>query len=668
MKTILDVLNEELLKTPSFIDGEGKIIKEKVKTCALNLDNELLDVLFSNNELKNAFFTKRGDFYVFDKVKFSWIVSSSDFLPDSYTSFKNKIGLVDSNGNFIKSKDDVALSFPYKDCVLEFDSTDENEQRDEIFLNENLASSQIDTLLESKAFCNAKQYDSVGTKEIGKYEDGNLLIKGNNLIALHSLFPRFEGRIQCMYWDILYNTSSDQIPYNDSFKHSSWLTMMKNRLEIAKKLLKQTGIIFIHLDSNEMAYLKVLMDEIFERKNFLGLITCKVKAPSGVASGAQMIFDCSEYILTYARNADLTEYNHLQEEAEVVDERSKTSDFYKYILESVSYENMELVQELDGEKVYRIKKEDFVIKTMDDKSALAYYNNYKKIFRTAALSGGREKEIAKIVSAQADALESLFVFEHIPNKGKRAGQVCRDLIYKNGGVLMLSDFCKVDDSKKQITKMQHITSIFSNDWWQGISKEGAVTLNNGKKPEILLKTLIEMATKPNDFVLDAYFGTGTTGAVALKMGRRFIGIEQLDEHFEKSINRLVGVINGDKSGISKEVKWSGGGSFTSCEIAKNNYVYIDAIKSASSKEELLKIFDTLKDNPFVLNYNVKLDELSEVNREVLSELDEDIIKKVLINLLDKNSIYLNYEDIGGENTSLSSEDVAFTSSFYKVGE
>lgn len=656
---IYEELEKELKKVSRFCDSEGNVNKSVVQTSALNFDYELLGTLINNKLLKDTFFKNINGVLVFDKISFSWVITNNEFLPDSYTAFKNKIGLVDSSNSYISQSNDISLAFPYKDCLLEFDATDEDETRDEVFLNEILSRYEIDNLLSNKILSKPILHDGKDTN-VSLYNDENLLIKGNNLIAMHSLKHRFKGRIKMMYWDILYNTNSDNVPYNDSFKHSSWLTMMKNRLDVAEKLLSNEGIIMIHLDANEMAYLKVLMDEVFDRKNYLGMFTCKVKAPSGVASGAQMIFDCSEYILVYAKKIEKVTYNHLQEEAEVVDENSKTASFYKYILESVSFNNLELVQDLGEEKVYRIHKKDFSIKTMNDQSAVSYYNNYKKIFRTAALSGGREKEIAKIVSAQPDALESLFVFEHVPNKGKRAGQLCRDLIYKNGGILMLSDFCKVDNKKKQIIKMQHITSIFANDWWQGISKEGDVTLNNGKKPEILLKTLIEMATNPGDIVLDAYFGTGTTGAVAMKLGRKFIGIEQLESHYEKSIHRLNAVIEGDKSGISKDVKWNGGGSYITTELLTRNASYIELIKTGND-DELCRLYDLIYKNPCCLNHKVDTNIKLDVDFKSL-ELDDK--KKVLISMLDKNLLYVNYDEREDKSLNISDVDIAFSTSFY----
>ena len=662
--SIFDELQKTLISNKDFLDESGKLIKSKVETAALQMDPHLLSALLSSDSLKKAFFTEVNGVEVFDKVNFSWVLNDSEFLPDSFTSFKNKIGLINQGRDFISKSDDVVLSFPYKDCEIEFDSTDENEKRDEVFLNEVLCGKEINALLDKKAFSNASRHSKEGVSPTETYNDDNLVIKGNNLMSLYSLLPRFEGKIQMMYWDILYNTGSDQVPYNDSFKHSSWLAMMKNRLDAAYKLLKETGFIFVHLDAGEMAYLKVLMDEIFGRDHYVSTITCKVKAPSGVASGAQMIFDCSEYILVYAKNPLLSKYNNLTEDSEVIDEKSKTAEFYKYRLTSISYDHMELVKDLGDEKVYRIKKSDFSIEQMKDKSSLSYYMNREGIFRTAALSGGREKVIAEIVRAQPDNLESMFVFEHTPNKGKNAGKLVRDLIYKNGGILWLSDFSKVDDENKCLVKCQHITSIFNNDWWQGISSEGDTTLKNGKKPEILLKTLIDMSTDPGDWVLDAYFGTGTTGAVAMKMGRHFVGLEQLGEHFDKAVTRLDGVIAGEQSGVSKAVNWHGGGSFVSCELLKENQHFVDSIQTASGKD-LDAIYQNLMDSPFVLNYQVATDVISQIqNKDSYLALSDDDKKKVLIALLDKNLLYVCLSDINDSDLHVLDKDKDFTKSFY----
>lgn len=662
MKNI-EILYDVLKASPSFTDNEGNLLKNAIQEAALKMNPELLGLLIKNPETKSMFFSEVDEFLVFDKECFNWVIDSKDFLPSSYTGFKNKIMLTDEKGNSLKNNNDVVLSFPCKDCLLEMDSTKETDDRQEIFFNEVLMKKEIDTLLAPKVMTSVKRYDESGVQETTTLSDkDNLIIKGNNLLAMHSLLPRYKGQIKLMYWDILYNTENDNVPYADSFKHSSWLTMMKNRLEVAQKLLKENGAICIHCDINEMAHLKVLCDEIFDRNNFISIITCKVKAPSGVASGAQAIFDCSEYILIYAKDKNVFTYNHVSEDAEIVNEYSKTKDFYKYILHSVDFSKKEYIAEVDGEKIYRIAPEYFHITTMKSQTALDYYTNYESIFRTAALSGGKEKKVKAYLDTIPDANDYLYVYEHTPSKGKHSGQLCQDLIYKKGGLLMLKDFVKVSHKNKQVIKTQHITSIFANDWWQGIASEGNSTLKNGKKPEILIKTLLEMFTDENDFVLDAYLGSGTTAAVAHKIGRQYIGIEQLDSHLDMAVKRLQGVIAGEQSGISKSVNWQGGGNFVYCELAKNSQNMIDKISSVP-EIDLSALYDEIKASDFIC-YRVDIDAMDKEKNgfEKLSEIEK---RQFLISIIDKNTLYINYADMDDSDYSIDADTKKFNKNFYK---
>ena len=176
-------------------------------------------------------------------------------MPDSYTAFKNKIGLTADKRYLAKSKE-VVLSWPYKDCVLEGGQEKEDEKRKEIFHNEVLAPDEIDRLLEPKVFTNFKRINAKGEHEVSEIKPtDNLIIKGNNLLVLHSLKKRFAGKVKLIYIDPPYNTGNDEFKYNDSFNHSTWLTFMKNRLEIAKELLREDGVIFVQCDDNEQAYL-----------------------------------------------------------------------------------------------------------------------------------------------------------------------------------------------------------------------------------------------------------------------------------------------------------------------------------------------------------------------------------------------------------------------------
>lgn len=247
---------------------DGKLAKNKIVELALSLDPSLLKLLLSDDQLKGHFFQDVDGMLIFDKVAFQRFVNNKSFLPDSFTQFKNKIGLsVDSH--YLNESNDVVLSWPYKDCVLEGGQTKDDQKRNEVFWNETLAPEQVDTLLAAKALTNFKKFDSNGEHtdfELSKKD--NLVIKGNNLLALHSLMSVYRGKIDLIYLDPPFNTEHDSFLYNDKFNRSTWLTFMKNRLEAAKELLSDSGTIYVHIDHNEGHYLKVMMDEIFGKGNF----------------------------------------------------------------------------------------------------------------------------------------------------------------------------------------------------------------------------------------------------------------------------------------------------------------------------------------------------------------------------------------------------------------
>ena len=264
---LLDLLKQDP-KQRFYADNGKDLLRNKVYECAMKMDKDLIKLLLSNNRMKEKFFTDIDGTLVFDKTAFGWAINNKAFLQDSYTRFKNTIGLIDSKEQFISSKNDVVLSFPYKDCVLEGGQTKDDQKRGEIFYNELLAPDDVDRLLAPKVFTNMKRYTKDGEESITEFDDkDNLLIKGNNLLALSSILKRYEGRVKCIYIDPPYNTGSDTFNYNDNFNHSSWLVFMKNRLLLAKRLLREDGSIFVQCDDYEDAYLKVLMDEIFGEEN-----------------------------------------------------------------------------------------------------------------------------------------------------------------------------------------------------------------------------------------------------------------------------------------------------------------------------------------------------------------------------------------------------------------
>lgn len=274
-----DELVGTLKKNPEFISEDGSLLKNKIIESSMRLDETLIDLLFKNKKIRERLFKTVGKNYVFDKVEFSWLINNREFLPDSYTRFKNKIGL-SFNNEYLDKNENVVLSFPFKDCVLEGGQSIEDQKREEVFYNEIISQEQITNLLSPKVITNIKRISREGEQQNPEIsEHDNLIIKGNNLLVLSSLLKKYEGKIDLINIDPPYNTGTDSFNYNDKFNHSTWLVFMKNRLELAKRLLKDTGSIYVQIDVKEAHYLKVLMDEIFGRENFRSEIIWDTSIP-----------------------------------------------------------------------------------------------------------------------------------------------------------------------------------------------------------------------------------------------------------------------------------------------------------------------------------------------------------------------------------------------------
>ena len=216
-KNIFDVTGDLLKTNDKYVAEDGKLLKAVVYSDVMNMDSSLLEMLLSDETIKGTFFTEVSGTLVFDKQKFAWFMDSKEFLPDSYTRFTNKIGIT-TNGDFISKNNDVVLDFPYKDCVLEGGQDKEDQKRNEIFYNETIANDEIRRMFAPKVLSNAKRYTVDGVDEnIDFFDNDNLIIKGNNLIALSSLLKRYEGQVKCIYIDPPYNTGSDGFGYNDNF-------------------------------------------------------------------------------------------------------------------------------------------------------------------------------------------------------------------------------------------------------------------------------------------------------------------------------------------------------------------------------------------------------------------------------------------------------------------
>ncbi len=654
-------LNTILKKETSFLDQEGDIMTNAVIDGAYKADVRLIELLISDKEIKDKFFSKVKDVYVFNINDFVSYIQDKNFLDDSYTKFKNKIGL-NIGGKFLNERKEVSLVWPFKDCVLEGGMTKEDEKRKEIFFNEILAQDDIDKLFAPKILTNWKKFTKNGeekVKEFKRDKEGiireNLVIKGNNLLALHSLKEQFAGKVKLIYIDPPYNTEGDGFNYNDDFNHSTWLTFMKNRLEVAKKLLSDKGSIFIQIDHHEFGYINVLMDEIFGNDNKVQVISIKTASPAGFKTVNPGPIDVTEYILFYTK--------------------SKKDFLFKKQYIPVNYNaNYNLFVEKNED----IKKWRFV--SLNEK--ILQLNGFKN--QTEA-----KKKYGDIWSAMQRAMVAEFAFKNADNvvsvrDPHNPAQKTKELMekskhnndkvieykkedgtvsyfYKGGSLAFYSKKIIELDGEKVVTEL--LTDFWSHISWAGIANEGGVKLKNGKKPEKLIKQIIDLATEKNDIVLDYHLGSGTTCAVAHKMNRQYIGIEQLDYGDNDSLIRLQNVINNDQTGVSRAIGWKGGGDFIYCELMKYNEQFIANIEKAKDFKTILKVWKEMKDKSF-FNYNVDL-KVFEANLKEFEKLPIKKQKDILILLLNKNQLYVNLSEIEDGEFRITKEDRGLNKKFYE---
>lgn len=638
---ILDTLQNQLKKEPNYITDNGELKKWVIISKAQSYDPELIELLLEDKDVKDNFFIEVKGALVFNQSKFIQFLEQKNYLNDSYTEYKNKVGL-NIDGKYLKQRNEVSLVFPFKDCILEGGQSREEDRREEIFFNEILAQDEITQLLEPKVLTNAKRFDKDGEKSLDKFnrnEKGiitdNLIIKGNNLLALHSLKKEFCGKIKLIYIDPPYNTGNDGFKYNDNFNHSSWLTFMKNRLEIAKDLLSNDGLIFIQCDDNEQAYLKVLMDEIFKRENFVNTIVMKTINPNGIKTthATKTILKVKELILVYKK--DIIKLNPQYKSIEKYDK------FYDLYIEG-DLNNLKKCNVLKLKD--KIKSLDYKFDLKDEKFKDFIIQNSERIFQT--------KFDKRVQNDDRYSDGGLHLYDDNNNY----------YVYQKRFGLKLSKTIKKVFGKDEI-------SILLGDVWDdfklnNLYLEGEVDFSNAKKPEHLLYRIIDMCSNEGDIVLDFHLGSGTTASVAHKMKRQYIGIEQMDYIETIALERLKKVINAEQGGISKSVNWQGGGEFVYFELKKYNQNFIEKILNSSNSDELLIIWDEMKLKSF-LNYNVDI-QRQEKHIEDFKELSLEEQKLHLIEILDKNQLYTNLSSIGDKDFDCSEEEIKTTKGFYQI--
>ena len=655
---------------------DGRIKKTKVIEDLDRYDHDLIKALLSDDLIHNSYTEKIADVEVFKVNQFIEMLEFKKYWEDSYTKYSNKIGLT-AGGKFIDESTDVVLDFPFKDTVLKAGMSKEDLENsndaDEPFLNEVIAKPEIDELFEPKVLVNARRYDNSnrgGYETSSISDDDNLVIKGNNLIALYSLKKRYAGKVKLIYLDPPYNTGSDSFGYNDKFNHSAWLTFMKNRLEIAREMLSDDGMIFIQTDDNEHAYLRVLMDEIFGVNRYLNTITIKAKASSGASGGGEdkRLKKNTEFILLYANdNAQINIQQKPYPLQKYIDERRDLGKNFAYTNVLVNPGKLTKIGETVDGRRNKIELFDVtgavsksVKKIMKEENLTeeeVYFKYLDKVYTT-------ENAQTSIRTRVRDAVtdNGYTIARYIPISGKNKGKLT-DVGFI-GPTKRLVSFLKETTYKEDgvVYKTEKAGTLWEDISWSSIKSEGSVELDNGKKPEKLLQRIIASATDENDIVLDFFGGSGSTAATAHKMNRKYITIEQMDYVREKIVKRLNNVIEGDTTGISKDVNWQGGGSFVYAELMEKNHGYLKDLQKSESIQELMEVYNRMKENADI-DFRLDLEKFEEeINN--FNSLDER--RRELVRILDKNQLYYNYANIDDENVRdlISDDDYEFNKSFY----
>lgn len=473
-----------------------------------------------------------------------------------------------------------------------------------------------------------------------------------NLLTLASLSRCYEGKIQCIYIDVPYNTGNDSFGYNDRFNHSSWLTFIKNRLDFSHKLLKPSGTIAISVDNYELGYLLVLLDEIFGKENRKNIITVKRGSVTGAKVINPGVVNVVEYVVIYAKESAQWKPNRVYC-AKGYDDRYNVwiNNRDKHYSEWTFSTVLEKWAETEGVKKSQLKKKygDLYKEKLNE----FVIDNAHNIGRWAALDMNSVSEEAR--KLKKESLSSPETVYYLPRED------ANDYYIKNGNTLLFATD-RIMTIDGVTTFSQPISDIWDDVLPNDLHNEGNVEFKKGKKPEKLISRILELCTNEGDLVLDFFAGSGTTGAVAMKMNRKFILCEQMDYIQDITCQRLIQTIMHDSRGISSEVNWQGGGSFVYCELANANQNFVDEIQSASSLYEIKDIYLRIIETGFIS---------SKVNPRNINDNAEDFYalsledqKCFLMELLDKNLLYVNYCDIDDEEYAISDEDKEFTRNFY----
>ncbi len=628
-----------LLKTDArLIDEQGELLINIVHEFANNLDSQLIELLIDEAQTREKFFLQIKDVFVFKQSDFKFFLDENK-IDNSYTQYENKIGL-SFGSRLLRETSDVVLNFPYKDCVLEGgqsteegtdiyfeydiqagDYVEKKAKRKEVFFNQILARDEIDRLFEPKAFTKIKCYTREGDEQIESFNrdendriTDNLIIKGNNLLALHSLKHEFRGTVKLIYIDPPYNTGNDSFAYNDNFNHSSWLTFMKNRLEVARELLREDGFIFISCDDSEQAYLKIICDEVFKKDNFLANFIWRRRKTQ--ANLAKYIAPVHDFIICISKNKSETKINKIP----------YSDEFIKKTFSNPDKDSRGVYQTGPLARPANSSNKEYTLKMPNGRAITAKWSCSQATFDRYVA----ENRLVIPKDGQGMPRIKIFLYElegQIPNT-------------------WLDNIATNDEASREIESFFGSNAIFSFS-----------------KPANLIKHLLLIGCQKDDIILDFFAGSGTTAHAVLQLNkedggnRQFILVEQMDYAESITAARVKKVM--EKEGIES--------SFIYLELAKNNQNAIEKIEKVESYEALMAFFKEMYEKYF-LGYNVRIKEFREkISQEgAFKNLPLEQQKQIFAKMLDLNQLYVNVSDMHDARYDLSKEDIALTKDFYQL--
>ncbi|MEJ7200700.1 site-specific DNA-methyltransferase [Staphylococcus epidermidis] len=641
MKTTLNKEIEKILKQfgDKYFIGNN-INKSKIIQDLDNYNSSLIKAFILNETIKKYFTIEIENNTIFKVNNLIELFENNEYWKDSYTRYCKKIGLT-VDGKFINESNDVVLDFPYKDTVLKAsmskEDTDKNDLRpDEPFLNEIIAKEEIDVLLDKKILVNAKKFNHKDGSEsrVTEYNDENLLIKGNNLISLHTISHKFSNYFDAIYIDPPYNvkSSNNTFVYNNNFSHASWLTFMKNRLEIAQSLLKQNeGVLIIAIDENEVNYLGVLIDELFI--NYESHLITVVHNPRGI-QGTNFSYTHEYLYFVFPKGKKLIQ-DRILEDNEISlsnlrnwggeSERGDGKNTFFSIQININTNEVVGFGDVLPSDVHPNQTE------IQDEIAFVYpidSNGIERKWRYARQTIESIKEMLYPIKKSNNHYEVMI--------GKNFGQ------YKT---VWQSPRYDASIHGKQLLKKLVPSSDFSFP----------------KSVYAVYDALYAVIKNKKDAkVLDFFSGSGTT-AHAVQMlnkrddgNRKYIMIEQMPYIKTTQIKRLLAEDDAKKND-----------DFIYVELMEKNRGFIKSIQNAQSWNEIYNVFSFMLEEAEI-DFRADLEEI----KETLYSLTLIEQKRLLIQIIDKNQLYYNYSEIDDENVKdlINNEDYQFNNSFYEKGD